>query len=180
MQKIFSLKRVLSAIGITSCLFAGIPLVTQAQGGEGLTIFSGVDRENILSHSFDFGGQRNGRDRYRLRIPGKKLLQGASKFYIFYPDYYDGKFKQERMEVRIKDGKKVSSLPLRSVIWDKENYLIEIELEEPLTESRRVEIVFSGVRNPDIGTYYFRAEVLPAVDIPVRQYVGTWILSIDP
>lgn len=171
-----SLKKVFTTLGVAGCLLASVPIITTAQGGSGLTIFSGVSRENILDYYLDFSGQRNSRDRYRLRIPGKKLLQGAAKFYIFYPDYFDGKFDEDKIEVRI-DGE---PLPLRDVIWDKENYLIEIELEEPLRESRKVELVFSGVRNPDIGTYYFRGEVLPAADLPIRQYIGTWIISINP
>ena len=171
-----SLKKKLTTFGIASALIASIPAISFAQGGSGLTIFSGVNRENILNYYLDFAGQRGNRDRYRLRIPGKKLMQGASKFYVFYPDYFDGTFKEDRMEVRI-DGE---PLPLRQAIWDKENYLIEIELEEPLRESRKVELVFSGVKNPDVGTYYFRCEVLPAADLPIRQYVGTWIISINP
>lgn len=171
-----SLKKIFTTLGIASCLVASVPIITAAQGGSGLTIFSGVDRENILNYYLDFHGQRNSRDRYRLRIPGKKLMQGASKFYIFYPDYYDGTFKEDRIEVRI-DGE---PLALREVIWDQENYLIEIDLEEPLKESKKVELVFSGVKNPDVGTYYFRCEVLPALDVPIRQYIGTWIISINP
>ena len=171
-----TLKKILTSVGVAGILMAGIPVITNAQGGSGLTIFSGVDRENILNYYLDFNGQRYNRDRYRLRIPGKKLMQGAAKFYIFYPDYYDGKFKEDKIEVRI-DGE---PLALEQVIWDKENYLIEIDLKEPLTESRKVELVFSGVKNPDIGTYYFRCEVLPAVDLPIRQYIGTWIISINP
>ena len=171
-----SFKKTLTTVGIAGCILAGVPIITAAQGGSGLTIFSGVSRDNILNYYLDFNGQRNSRDRYRLRIPGKKLLQGAAKFYIFYPDYFDGKFQEDKIEVRI-DGE---PLALREVIWDKENYLIEIELEEPLRESRKVELVFSGVRNPDIGTYYFRGEVMPASDLPIRQYIGTWIISINP
>jgi hypothetical protein len=171
-----SLKTFLTTLGITGCLVASIPLITYAQSGSGLTIFSGVERENILDYYLDFSGQRFGRDRYRLRIPGKKLMQGASKFYIFYPDYYDGTFKEDKIEVRI-DGE---PLALRNVIWDRENYLIEIELEESLKESKKVELVFSGVKNPDVGTYYFRCQVLPSVGTPGRQYVGTWIISINP
>ena len=171
-----SLKKTLTTLGIASCLVAGIPVLTAAQGGSGLTIFSGVNRENILNYYLDFNGQSGNRDRYRLRIPGKKLMQGASKFYVFYPDYFDGKFQEDKIEVRI-DGEPLAT---REVIWDRENYLIEIELEEPLKESRKVELVFSGVRNPDVGTYYFRGEVLPAADLPIRQYIGTWIISINP
>ena len=171
-----SLKKTVTTLGVAGCLIASIPAFAIAQGGSGLTIFSGVSRENILNYYLDFNGQRNNRDRYRLRIPGKKLMQGASKFYVFYPDYFDGKFKEDKIEVRI-DGE---PLPLRNAIWDKENYSIEIELEEPLKESRKVELVFSRVKNPDVGTYYFHCEVLPAVDLPIRQYIGTWIISINP
>ena len=186
----FSLKKTLTTLGVASCLVASIPIITNAQGGSGLTIFSGVDRENLLNYYLDFNGQSGNRDRYRLRIPGKKLMQGASKFYVFYPDYFDGKFNVEidptkkpeknPVQVRIRQDKKQKALPLREVIWDEENHLLEIELEEPLRESQKVELVFSGVRNPDVGTYYFRGEVLPAADLPIRQYIGTWIISINP
>lgn len=171
-----SVKKIMTTIGVAGCILTSIPLISLAQGGSGLTIFSGVDRENLLNYYLDFNGQRNNRDRYRLRIPGKKLMQGATKFFVFYPDYFDGKFEEDRMEVRIDD----EPLALRDAIWDRENRLIQIELEEPLTESRKVELVFSGVRNPDVGTYYFHCEVLPAVGVPARQYVGTWIISINP
>ena len=74
-------KKVLTTLGVAGCLIASVPVLTAAQGGSGLTIFSGVSRDNILNYYLDFSGQRNSRDRYRLRIPGKKLLQGAAKFY---------------------------------------------------------------------------------------------------
>ncbi|MGK7896839.1 MAG: DUF2808 domain-containing protein [Xenococcus sp. (in: cyanobacteria)] len=175
-----NLQRLLSSIAISGCLLGSIATISFAQGNSGLTIFSGVGRENILDYYLDFGGRANARDRYRLRVPGKKLIGGASKFFIAYPDYYDGKFDVDKIEVRIKNGKKQESLPLREVIWDKESYILEIDLEEPIKESRKVEIVFSNVKNPDIGTYYFHCQVLPADDLPIRQHLGTWILSIDP
>ncbi len=176
----FNLKPLLSALTISGCLLASAATISFAQGNSGLTIFSGVGRENILNYYLDFGGKANARDRYRLRVPGKKLIGGASKFFIVYPDYFDGKFDVDKIEVRIKNGKKQESLPLREVIWDKESYIIEIDLEEPIKESRKVEIVFSNVRNPEIGTYYFHCQVLPADDLPIRQHLGTWIVSIDP
>ncbi|NEP28282.1 DUF2808 domain-containing protein, partial [Moorena sp. SIO3I6] len=40
------------------------------------------------------------------------------------------------------------------------------------------ELVFSNVKNPDGGTYYFVCYVLAAGDIPLPTYVGTWIVSI--
>lgn len=146
-----------------------------AQGLPGLTIFSGVERENILNYRLDFGGTPGSFDRYRLRIPAKKMVEGASKFIISYPEYYDGKFDVDNIEVRI-DG---DALPLQEVVWDQESQLVEIDLEEPITESRKVELVFSNVKNPRHGgTYYFNAEVLAATDVPIRLYLGTWIVSI--
>ena len=168
-------KRLLLTLAASGCLLGGISTVALAQRNPGLTIFSGVERENLLNYRLDFGGRAGGWDRYRLRIPAKKMTQGASKFIVSYPDYYEGKFDEDAIEVRI-DGE---SLPLREVIWDKESQLIEIDLEQPITESRKVEIVLSNVKNPRFGgTYYFNAEVLGAGDLPIRLYLGTWILSI--
>lgn len=151
------------------------PLIVAAQSNPGLTIFSGVDRENILNYHLDFGGQENTWDRYRLRISGKKMTEGAASFIIKYPDYYKGKFDVDRIEVRMDD----ESLPLREVVWDQENYLIEIDLEEPITEAKKVEIVMSNVKNPRYGgTFYFNCDVIAAGEIPIRLYVGTWIISI--
>lgn len=167
--------RFLSMLAAASCLLGGVQAIATAQSNPGLTIFSGVERENILSYHLDFGGSAGYRDRYRLDIPGKKITQGAAKFFIAYPDYYNGKFDPDKIEVRVQ-GK---SLPLRDVVWDQESRIIEIDLEEPITKSNKVEIVLSNVRNPRLGTYYFHAQVLPAGDLPIRQYLGTWILSIN-
>ncbi|HHP7230436.1 MAG TPA: DUF2808 domain-containing protein [Xenococcaceae cyanobacterium] len=169
-----SWRRFLLALAISGGIVSSIPLISQAQGG--LTIFSGVNREDILSYYLDFQGRRNARDRYRLRISGKKLTQGAAKFFIKYPDYFDGKFDVDNIEVRVDK----EPLPVREVIWDQESQIIEIDLEEPLRESKKVELVFSNVRNPDVGTYYFHCDVLPAADLPIREYVGTWIININP
>ncbi|GAB4232232.1 MAG: DUF2808 domain-containing protein [Stanieria sp.] len=175
--KRLSYRNLLTTVALLSCSFSFLPIVTYAQSNSGLTIFSGVERENILDYHLDFGGNAGSIDRYRLRVPGKKLMQGVSKFFISYPDYYKGKFDTDKIEVRVK-GK---SLPIREVIWDKESYLIEIDLEQPLKESNKVEIVFSNVKNPRFGgTFYFQCQILPASDLPIRQHLGTWILSINP
>ena len=171
------LRNILTALALVGCTLGGTYKVAHAQGGSGFVLF-GKDVD-ILDYHLDFGGQRNARDRYRLRIPGKKLQTGASKFFITYPDYFDGKFDTDKIEVRLRGDKK-KSLPLKEVIWDKESYQVQIELEEPLKDSTKVEIVFSNVKNPDVGTYYFFAQVLPASDLPVRQQIGAWVLSINP
>ena len=170
-----SFKRIFTTVAVSSFLISGVQGITSAQSNPGLTIFSGVERENILNYHLDFGGHAGSFDRYRLRIGSKKMTQGASKFFIAYPDYYKGKFDPDKIEVRIKG----ESLPLREVVWDKESRIIEIDLEQPIRESKKVEIVFSNVKNPRFGgTYYFHCQVLPAGDLPIRQHLGTWILSI--
>jgi len=170
------MRRVLSAIAVTSFLLTGFPIISLAQSLPGLTIFSGIKRENQLPFRLDFGGQPNGWDRYRLRIPAKKMNLAVSQFSISYPDYYKGKFDPDEIEVRLK-GKKV---PLQEVVWDKENRLVEIYPEEPVPAGSRVELVLSNVKNPAFGgTYYFNVQTLSPGDVPLRRYLGTWILSIS-
>lgn len=172
----FSIARVLGAIAVSGCLLAGISVTTLAQSNSGLTLFSGVQRENILGYFLDYGGQSGGWDRYRLRIPSKKMALGVSQFVITYPDYYDGKFDPEDIEVRIKK----ESLPLSEVKWDKNNHRIEIYMEKPIEAGKNVEIVLSNVKNPAFGgTYYFECRAFSAGDIPLPRYLGTWILTIS-
>lgn len=170
------MRRLVSTLAITSCLLTGFPAVIWAQSLPGFTLFSGVKSENQLPYRLDFGGQINGWDRYRLRIPSKKMKLAVSEFAILYPDYYKGDFDTKRIDVRI-NGKK---LPLQGVKWDKENHIVQITLQEPVPAGKSVELVFSNVKNPSTtGTYYFNCEVLSPGDVPLRRRVGTWILSIN-
>jgi Protein of unknown function (DUF2808) len=166
-----------SSLALSGCLLTILPTIVRADGNPGLVIFSGVDeRKNILDYHLDFGGEPGGWDRYRLYIPGKKLSEGATKFYVTYPDYYQGTFNPDSIEVRIDD----EPLPLHAVNWDKESRIIEIELENALTATRDVEIVMSNVKNPTFGgTFYFTCQAMAAGSVPVRLYLGTWILTID-
>lgn len=168
-------KGLISTLAIAGSLAIGIPAVSWAQSNPGLTIFSGVERENILSYYLDFDGRPGGIDRYRLRIPAKKLELGVSQIAISYPDYYSGKFDVERIEVRVDR----NSLPLSEVNWDQENQLVQIYLEEPIEALTPVEVVFSGVKNPRFGgTFYFNCQTLTPGEVPLPRYVGTWIISI--
>lgn len=170
-----SLRNLLSAVAVTSCLLIGVSASSRAQNNSGLTLWSGVARENQLSYYLDYGGQPNGWDRYRLRIPPKKLELGVAQFSIAYPDYFDGKFDKNKIEVRVK-GK---SLPLSGVNLDEENHLIQIDLREPIPAQTRVELVFSNVKNPPFGgTYYFNCQTMSPGDVPIPRYCGTWILTI--
>lgn len=166
----------LVALSMTVGSIALLPALTLANGNPGLTIFSGVERKDILDYFLQFGGRPNQIDRYKLYIPAKKLSQGASTFFVSYPDYYNGQFDTSKMEVRVK-GKAV---PLKEVIWDKDSRIIQITLEQAIDPTNKVELVMSNVKNPDLGTYYFTCDVLASGNVPVRLYVGTWIVSIEP
>ena len=167
--------RLLSTVVVTSCLLTGFSASSWAQSNPGFTLWGGVARENQLNYYLDFGGRPDGWDRYRLRIPARRLELGVAQIAISYPDYFDGKFDPKRVEVRAK-GKKVA---ISEVKWDKENHVIQIELEEPVQAGNNLEIVFSNVKNPPFGgMYYFNAQVLTPGDVPLPRYVGTWILSI--
>ncbi|MGB7439530.1 MAG: DUF2808 domain-containing protein [Coleofasciculaceae cyanobacterium] len=174
-----SIVRLVSSIAITGCFLTGVAASSLAQSNSGLTIFSGVRRENILGYHLDFGGRPGNWDRYRLRIPAKKMELGVAQFTVTYPDYYDGKFDTDRIEVRTKKGKKTENIPVSEVNWDKENQLIQIYLEEPIPARQKVELVFSNVKNPRFGgTFYFEARALTPGDVPLPRYLGTWIVSI--
>jgi len=173
MKKLFS--SLMLAGGLLT-LSPALEALAQSGGNSGITIFSGVERENILDYRLDFDGQSGRWDRYRLRIPGKKLPFGASQFYVTYPDYYKGKFDTDEIEVRI-DGE---AQPLSSVEWNQDEQLVSIGLEEPIEPDTKVELVFSNVKNPRFeGTFYFNAQVDVPNDVAIRRYVGTWIIDID-
>ena len=168
--------RLLSALAVTSCLLAGNPAITQAQGLPGFTLFSGVKGDNQLSYRLDFGGQPDGWDRYRLRISNKKLKIAVAHFVISYPEYYKGSFDDKNIEVRVKDKK----VPLSAVKWDKENHVIEIYPQEAVPAGSNVELVLSNVKNPNFGgVFYFNCSVQSPGDVPLSRYIGTWIISIS-
>lgn len=171
-----AMRRIFSAIAATGCLLTGIQTITSAQSTSGLTLFSGVERQNQLNYRLDYGS-RNMWDRYRLRMPASKMPLGVSQIQIDYPDYYNGEFDQKQIEVRLKSTNK--TLPLQAVNWDRENRKIQIDLKEPLTEGKDLEVVLNNVKNGDSGFYYFNCRIRSPIDIPVARYVGTWIVTID-
>ena len=168
-------KRALSSLAIASCLFAGFPLFSLAQGLPGLTLFGGVKGEDNLNYRLDFGGKSGAWDRYRLRIPQKKMKLAVAQFAITYPDYYKGEFDTKDVEVIVKD----KSVPLDEVNWNKENRVIEIFPKEPIPAGSSVEIQLSNVRNPNFGgMFYFNCQVLSPGDVPLLRYLGTWVITI--
>lgn len=164
-----------SGLAVVSCLMTGLPTASLAQGLPGLTIFSGVDRENQLGYRLDFGGEISRPDRYRLRIPARKMTLAVSEFIVSYPDTYTGEFNPKKVELKV-DGEEIE---LESVNWDQENRVIEVYPKESVAAGTRVEIILSDVQNPRrIGTHYFNALVRSQGDVPLNRYLGTWILSI--
>ena len=172
----WSNSRWVSTLVATTYWLGGFAAPLLAQPTPGLTIFSGVERPNQLGYYLDFGGRRDQRDRYRLRVPADKMELGVKTFAISYPDYYDGVFDIEKIEVRA-DGR---SFPIDEVVWNKPDRVLLIYLAEPIEAGKGVELVFSNVRNPRWGgTYYFEGRASSPGDVPLPRYLGTWILSIE-
>jgi hypothetical protein len=182
-----SVKAALSTLAIAGCLCTGFSAVSWAQGSSGLTIFSGVKSENQLPFYLDFGGQKGVWDRYRLRIPAKRMKLAIAQLAISYPDYYDGEFDTKAIEVALtsrsgglRGNKVLKKIPIESVNWDKENRLLQISLKEPAPAGSNVEIILSNVKNPDFGgMYYFNCQIQTPGDVPLLRYLGTWILSVS-
>ncbi|AFY52791.1 Protein of unknown function (DUF2808) [Rivularia sp. PCC 7116] len=174
------MRRLLSAVAVSGFLLAGVPAITTAQGLPGLTLFSGVKSENQLSYRLDFGGQTRDWDRYRLRIPGKKLKMAVEKFVIAYPDYYDGEFDTDEIEIKVGRGKG-KKVKVSEVKWDKEGKVIEIIPEKPIPAGKSTELILSNVENPDFpGTFYFNCLIQsPGDKTALTRYVGTWIIGIN-
>ncbi|MGI0489100.1 DUF2808 domain-containing protein [Pantanalinema rosaneae CENA516] len=161
---------------IAGCLAVGIPAMSFAQGLPGLTIFGGVKGEDNLSYRLDYGGRPNGWDRYRLRIPAKKMKLAVAQFAISYPDYFKGTFNPKMIEVRVKD----KAVPLQEVNWNKENHLLEIFPKEPIPAGSSVEIWLQDVKNPGFGgMFYFNCQILSPGDVPLLRYLGTWVIQIS-
>jgi Protein of unknown function (DUF2808) len=172
----FSTKRTAAALAIASCFVASFPLFSLAQSSPGLTIFSGVKAENQLNYHLDFGGKAGAWDRYRLRIPAKKMKVAVAQFVIDYPNYYKGTFNPKEIEVLANDKK----VKLQEIKWDKDNYVLEIFPAEPIPVNTKVEIRLSDVKNPNNGgMFYFNCRVLSPGDVPLLRDIGTWIVGIE-
>jgi hypothetical protein len=165
----------LAAVGV---LLAGIPAATFAQSNPGLVIFSGVgNRSNILNYHLK-DGRRNVRDdRYKLRIPANKIENGVSRLIISYPEYYEGRFNLDRIEVGYGAGYRnqveVAYTDLQEECYAIENqngrrdlyHCLNISLEETIEAETPIEIKLSQVRNPwQGGTFYFGAHTVSCLD----------------
>ncbi|RFP60948.1 MAG: DUF2808 domain-containing protein [Limnothrix sp. CACIAM 69d] len=166
-------RRGLAALAALSCSLAVVPAVV-AQELPGFTLFGGPRRESQLSFRLD-RGRESSWDRYRLRIPAQNLA--IAQIAIDYPDYYKGRFDTDRIDVRYKNGGE--KIELDRVVWNPENYTIEIYPKEPIPSGKQLEVVLSNVRNPDMGgMYYFNCRILTPGDTPLLRYIGTWLIQI--
>jgi Protein of unknown function (DUF2808) len=163
--------RVLTAVAIVGTATVLPTMPSRAE----FTLFSGVDGKDQLSYSLDFGNRASS-DRYRLRLPGTKLPLGATQIDIIYPDYYQGTFDPNGIEVNV-GGK---SIAVSKTNWDKEKRAVQITLNERLKTKQEIEIVLNNVKNPDRGgIFYFDCQIKSSAEFPLARYAGTWILNID-
>ena len=169
-------KHLFALLALSGALVTGLPAISWAGGNSGLTIFSGVDRKDILDYYLQFGGRPGEWDRYKLYIPAKKMTQGAKVFYVSYPENFDGKFDLNKVRV---ETQKQGKLEIEDVVWDQESRFLQIVVAEPAVANSKVTITLSNVKNPTFGTYYLVSDVMASGDIPVRLYVGTWIVDIQ-
>ena len=104
---------------------------------------------------------------------------------ITYPDYFDGKFKAKKIELRhapksrLFNLKKGKNIPVDSVTIDPDGGVIEIIPTEVIPADTPIEVVASNVRNPKSGgTYFFNCRISSPGDVGLMRYVGAWIISI--
>lgn len=169
------MRHLLTTLAVTTCLFTISPTITLANGA-GVILFGGITKDNQLSYRLDFDGQRNGWDRYRLRIPRSKMKADVVKFIITYPRYYKGKFEPKKIEVRVKEEK----VSLLKVDWNKKDHVIYIHPKEPIPSGNSVELVFSDVQNPSFGGMFnFNCMIFIPNDAIQPHYLGTWQIDIN-
>jgi hypothetical protein len=182
-----SIRRCSSSLFVASLLLTGVPMVTLAQSNPGFTFNWGGDgpsSKQQLGYVLDYGTPGHMSDRYRLKIKAQKVaIDGIT---ITYPEYYDGEFNEKRITLQeaskskfLGFGKTIK-IPTSSVKLDKDNRFIEIVPENPIPAGKAFEVVLSDVRNPQSGgMYYFNASISsPGDTVPLRRYLGTWILSL--
>ncbi|NJN48766.1 MAG: DUF2808 domain-containing protein [Alkalinema sp. RL_2_19] len=167
----------LQAAVLTGCLAFGAAALRppSAMAQNGLTIFSGVEKGQELSYSTDYGARPNQTDRYYLKVSKAKMELAVSKFVVTYPDYFDGKFNPDDVEITV-NGKSVA---IEEVNWDKDNYRLEIYPKEAVPAKTDVELVLSDVTNPDGGMYYLNCLIQAPGDVPILRNLGTWIMSFS-
>jgi Protein of unknown function (DUF2808) len=162
---------------LTAFLAIGVSGIAtpNALAQNGVTIFSGVERNQELSYSTDFGAHPGQTDRYYLKLNKVKMKQAVEKFVLVFPDNFDGKLDTKQVEINV-NGKKVE---VQEVNWDKDNQRLEIYPKEAVPAKTNVQLVLSNVTNPRGGMYYVNCLIKAPGDVPIFRDLGTWIMSFD-
>jgi hypothetical protein len=182
-----SIRRLSSSLCVAGLLLTGIPIFTSAQTNPGLTFTwggNGPSGKQQLGYVLEYGTPGHPQDRYRLKMGRQKLAVDAIT--IAYPAYFDGDFKEKSVTLQESPKNKfigfgrVPKIAVSSVKVDKDNRFIEIVPEAPIPAGKSFEIVLSNVQNPRSGgMYYFNASITSPGDLPLKRYIGTWIISIS-
>ncbi len=182
--------RILPLALALGCVATALPVVVHAQQNPGFTFNWGdgpSGRQQLRFH-LEYGTPGFMNDRYWLRL-GKQNV-AINRINITYPDYFDGHFSAQNIELRA-GGANTNSLfslrrnpgeivPLMEATVDYDNRIIDLIPNEPIPAGTEVQVVISNVRNPRIGgMYYFNARIGSPGDVPLMRYIGTWILSIS-
>jgi hypothetical protein len=181
-----SVRRLSSAL-IAGLLLTGVPIITSAQTNPGLTFSwggNGPSGKQQLGYVLEYGTPGHPQDRYRLKMGRQKLaIDGIT---ITYPAYFDGEFNEKSITLQESPKNKflgfgrVAKIAVTSVKVDKDNRFIEIIPEAPIPAGKSFEIVLSNVQNPRSGgMYYLNASITSPGDLPLKRYIGTWVLSIS-
>jgi Protein of unknown function (DUF2808) len=160
---------------LTGAIALTAPLLQTPALSQGVTIFSGVERNQELSYSTDFGAHPGQTDRYYLKVNKIKMKQAVNKFIIVFPDNFDGRLDTKKVEINV-NGKNVE---VSEVNWDKDNGRLEVYPKEAVPAKTKVQLVLSNVTNPSGGIYYLNCLIQVPGDVPIYRELGTWIMSFD-
>jgi hypothetical protein len=175
----------LTSLCVAGSLVSTLPTITSAQSNPGFSFVwgDGPGRKQQLGYVLDYGTPGHSQDRYRLKLGRQNVA--IDSITVTYPNYYDGTFNEKRVTLQESPKNKflgfgkTKQIEVSSVKVDKDNRVIEIVPKEPIPSGVPVEVVLSDVQNPRSGgMYYFNAYINSPGDVPLRRYLGTWILSL--
>ena len=184
--KKFSFKRVLPVLLCSGALVGIAPTLVEAQSNPGFSfIWGGGDSkpQRQLGYNLQYGTPGHLNDTWALRLNDKE--RAISSIRITFPDYFNGKFRENKIllretpKSRIFSFKKGKKIEVSSVSYDADSGIVEIIPAEPIPAGKKIEAVFKNVRNPRSGGMYFiNCAVLSPGDVPLPRQLGTWVLSI--
>ncbi|MEA5420255.1 DUF2808 domain-containing protein [Spirulina sp. CCNP1310] len=116
--------RLIAGLAAAGCAIAATPAITAAQSG--LTIFSGVNRPNLLNYRMDHGGRNARNARYRLRLPANKVESTVAQISIYMPDYYGGAEERFRDLECVENCESTEEKPNRIYAFKDPNRLIKV------------------------------------------------------